>query len=184
MWSRRSLLAGTGVFVLSFAATGTLRGAAANSADGSLTSIQIDERTVEVDDDGRPERLVRVGFVPNRRLVAIRLEGRVEDAATDLADTLDHDDDGWYVIVRRTGLGRRHRGETRYLRARRSQRVPDVDDRWLAKSRGFQPGSSAAVDFRGFRRGERLRLVAVVHDEEPTVVAEHVVGSAEAGADE
>lgn len=169
---------------LSFAATGTLRGAAADGHDRLFSDVRIEERAVEVDGDGRPERLVRVGFVPNRRLVAVRLEARVEDAATDLAHTLDHDDDGWYVIVRRTRLGRRHRGETRYLHARHSQEIPAVDDQWLARSRGFRPGSSAATDFRGFRRGDRLRLVAIAYDEAPTVVAEHVVGSVGADPDE
>jgi hypothetical protein len=88
------------------------------------------------------------------------------------------------VIVRRTRLGRRHRGETRSLHARRGQRVPGVDDRWLAKSRGFQPGPSVATDFRGFRRGDRLRIVVLAYDERPTVVAEHVVGSAGTDPDE
>jgi hypothetical protein len=176
MWSRRSLLATAGVSLLSVGVAGKLRTGSPNP-DRFLDDVRVDERTLEADGDARPERVVRVQFVPRRRLVAVRLEARVT-AATDtaLADRLDRDDDGWYVVARRTRLGHEHRGTAQSIRASPGRRVAGVDDRWLAESHGFRPGSTGVADVRGFERGDVLRLVAVPYDDDPVVVAEHAVG--------
>jgi hypothetical protein len=176
MWSRRSLLAAAGVSLLSAGVAGKLQ-TQSPRPDRYLDDVRVDERTLDVDDDALSERFVRVRFVPRRRLVAVRLEARVT-AATDasLAGRLDRDDDGWYVVARRTRLGHEHRGTVQSLRAPPGRRVPGADDQWLAESHGFRPGAPGVADVRGFDPGERLRLVAVPYDDDPVVVAEHAVG--------
>jgi hypothetical protein len=177
MWSRRSLLAGAGLSLLSVSVAGKLQTGAEGSENGYLERVTVDERPLDVDSDDRRERLIRVRFVPARRLVAVRLEGRVRDAThTDLAAELDSDGDGWYVIARRTGIGHEQRGTVQFLRAPRSRRLPELDDRWFVESRGFQSRSSDTPDFRGFGHGDFLRVVAVPYDDDPVVVTERVVG--------
>ncbi|WP_318569270.1 hypothetical protein [Salinigranum marinum] len=177
MWNRRSILAGAGVSLLSISVAGQLQNGPSDSTNPYVREITFEGQTVDVDSDGDRERPVWVSFVPARRLVAVRLEARVEDATDpDLARRLDQEGDGWYVIARRTRLGDRHRGETRFLRASRSRRLPGADGRWLVESRGFQTGSTGVTDSRGFDRGDVLRLVVVPYGDDPVVVAEHVVG--------
>ena len=179
MWSRRTVLAGVGVSLFSLTAAGKLGGYGSDDSGGNpyLANITIEEGTGNVDADDHHERLVWVRFVPKRRLLAVRLEARVDDAAdTELAETLDTDDDGWYVVARRVRLDHDHRGTKQYLHATESRQLPDTDDRWLLQSRGFQPGAADGVDFRGFERGDVLRVVAVPYGAEGVVVVEHVVG--------
>ena len=179
MWSRRSLIASAGVSLLSISVAGRLQSDPADPGTRYVRNIRIEGETVDLDDDGRRERPIWVSFVPTRRLVAVRLEARVDDASDrDLARSLDDDGDGWYVIARRTRLGHEHRGTTQFLHAPSSRRLPG-DDRWLVESRGYQPGSVGGTDFRGFHRGDFLRVVAVPYDDDPVVVAEHVVGVGE-----
>jgi hypothetical protein len=163
--------------LLSIGVAGQLQNEPAESTNPYVESITFEEQSVDVDGDGDRERPVWVSFVPARRLVAVRLEARVEDATDlDLARELDQEGDGWYAIARRTRLDDRHRGETQFLRASRSRRVPGADGRWLVESRGFQAGSTGVTDSRGFDRGDVLRLVVVPYDDDPAVVAEYVAG--------
>jgi hypothetical protein len=173
------MLAGIGVSLFSLTAAGTLQSRGSDDGAGNpyVRDITIEEEAGNVDADDHDERLVWVRFVPKRRLLAVRLEARVEDAAeTDLAEALDDDDDGWYVVARRVQIDHDQRGSRQYLHATESRQLPDADDRWLLQSRGFQPGAANGVDFRGFGRGDVLRVVAVPYGSEGVVVAEHVVG--------
>lgn len=175
MWTRRALLTSAGTSLLALGVAGQLR-AQPTPTDRYFADLQIEERPRDVDADGDPERLLRVRFVPTRPLVAVRLEQRVADAFDpDSARTLDHDDDGWYVIARRIGLGYEQQGIEQFLTGRRSRQVSDTTH-WLAESRGFQPGSPGVTDIRGFQRGATVRVVAVPYQEDPVLVAEHVVG--------
>jgi hypothetical protein len=177
MWSRRSVLAGASVSLLSIGVAGQLQSDPSDPTNPYLERITFEGQTVDVDGDGDRERPVWVSFVPARRLVAVRLEARVEDATDPaLARAIDREGDGWYAIARRTRLDDRHRGETQFLRASQSRRVPGADGRWLVESRGFQAGSAGVTDSRGFDRGDVLRLVVVPYGDDPVVVAEHVVG--------
>jgi hypothetical protein len=180
MWSRRSVLVGFGVSVSSLTVAGKLGSRRSASTNPYLADITIESLAGNVDADDRDERLVWVRFVPKRRLVAVRLEARVADAHdVELARSLDSDGDGWYVIARRMRLGHEHRGTEQYLRAPESRQLPDVDERWVLRSRGYQPETVNGDDFRGFRTDDVLRVVAVPYGGDPVVVAEHVVGENE-----
>jgi hypothetical protein len=177
MRSRRSLLAGLGASVFSLGAAGKLRSERSPTRNPYVESITIESRAGNVDADARRERLVWVRFVPKRRLVAVRLEARVTDAVDPaIARTLDRDGDGWYAVARRVGLDHEHRGTQQYLTAPPSRRLPGADDRWVLRSRGYQPEAPDGEDFRGFREGDRLRLVAVPYGGDAVVLTEHVVG--------
>jgi hypothetical protein len=182
MWSRRGVLAGAGASLFSVTVAGKLRNASPDRGNRYVQSVSVEEQRVDVDDDDRYERLVRVRFVPTSRLVAVRLEHRVAEASNlELADTLDYDRDGWYAVARRTGFDARRRGTERFLHAPQSRRVPGLDDRWIAEFRGYQSGATNRADFRGFHEGDTLRLVAVPYDHDDVVVTEHVVGSSAVG---
>jgi hypothetical protein len=183
MWSRRSILAGVGVSLFSLTTAGRLGSdrAGSDTTNPYLTDITVEELAGNVDADPQRERFIWVRFVPKRRLLAVRLEARVVEAAdTELATSLDDDDDGWYVVARRVRIGHEHRGSELYLHAGESRQVPDADDRWLLQSRGFQPVTTDGEDFRGFKSGDTLRVVAVPYGaDDGVVVSEHVIGQAD-----
>jgi hypothetical protein len=182
MWTRRALLTSAGTSLLALSVVGQLR-ARQTPTDRYFDDFRIEERPHDVDADSEPERLLRVRFVPAHPLVAVRLEQRVDDAFDPhRARTLDHDEDGWYVIARRISLGYEHQGTEQFLTGQRSRRLSDTPH-WLTESRGFQPGSPGVPDIRGFQRGATVRVVAVPYSEDPVLVAEHVVGADDAGTD-
>jgi hypothetical protein len=179
MWTRRTLLAGTGLSLCSLTVAGKLSDGRTDVSERYFADLRIEERLHEVDGDDESERLVRVRFVPKRPLVAVRLEHRVADATdSTLASEFDHDGDGWYVVARRIRMGYKERGRTQFLATPRSLDTP-AGDHWLAESRGFQPGRAGRTDVRGFAVGDVLRVVAVPTGDDPVVVSDHVVGTRE-----
>lgn len=179
MWSRRSVLVGLGVSLSSLSVVGKLQHPRSDATNPYVRDITIESMAGNVDADAELERLVWVRFVPKRRLVAVRLEARVEDARdVELARSLDSDDDGWYVIARRIRLGHEHRGTEQYIEAPETRQLPDADERWLLQSRGFQSQAVDGDDFRGFSANDVLRVVVVPYGGDPVVVAEHVVREA------
>ena len=178
MWSRRSILAALGVSVSSLSVAGKLGKRRSEPTNPYLKEVTIETLAGNVDADDKDERLVWVRFVPKRRLVAVRLEASVDDARNvELARSLDSDDDGWYVIARRIRLGHEHRGTEQYIEAPENRQLPDADERWLLRSRGFQPETTNGDDFRGFNTGDVLRVVVVPYGGDPVVITEHVVGA-------
>jgi hypothetical protein len=176
MWTRRTLLTSAGVSLCSLTVAGKLQSERTSVGERYVADLRIDERLHDADGDDESERLVRVRFAPARPLVAVRLEHRVDDATdSEFARSLDDDEDGWYVVARRIGLGYEERGTDQLLSARRSRHTV-AGEHWLVESQGFQPGRTARTDVRGFATGDVLRVVAVPSDEDPVVVAEHVVG--------